>query len=455
MRYNGEKAHVSNLMPCLLMGGRRTYLRLNESLGAAYVINETTLEPVSFLYFNVLSRLQFFSKKQYHTSDTSAREDQVWRSTNGKMSAKDVAKWSLPATFSKVATNAASIEVVVDGVVQKIFFYVNPAWKTEIPKEVKDSLLYKIDRGSMVEQTRDFIDRSRVIIADMKYMRNLLKSSATNRFILKNKQRWSNAMLYNTVLINFMIIVTWVAPKDTAGIVPEYAWKAGGILSYVMLGLGCAHVLFTLLVAVSFFLANPPSFGNQKSAKPGSKSGDGVITEELTMQTGDEKKSVDANDILRYLQNKDLFGVDHRTRYSWFSGGSVYYLFLLAMSVLGVVFYGHTFCFHLLHIVAGNDILLRVIQAVTNQTRALVYVIALLLIIIYIYSIVAFALLRDSFDNTDGAFCNTMYECYISSIRMGLMQGGGMGDSLSYNQVFSFFEPGHVNLKFKHHSPFC
>jgi inositol 1,4,5-triphosphate receptor type 1 len=90
----------------------------------------------------------------------------------------------------------------------------------------------------------------------------------------------------------------------------------------------------------------------------------------------------------------------------------------------------YTFSFHLLHIVIGNDILQRVIQAVTKNGVSLLYVAVLMFIIIYIYTLMAFSSLRDYYDHEEGAHCDTMAACLLTSVRLGLLSGGGLGDAL-------------------------
>lgn len=40
----------------------------------------------------------------------------------------------------------------------------------------------------------------------------------------------------------------------------------------------------------------------------------------------------------------------------------IYHVLIVLLSVLGLLFDGYFYCFHLFHIVVNNDILLRVIQ---------------------------------------------------------------------------------------------
>ena len=53
---------------------------------------------------------------------------------------------------------------------------------------------------------------------------------------------------------------------------------------------------------------------------------------------------------------------------------SLYHIALVIFSVLGVFFHGYFFCFALFHVVVGNDILLRVIRAVTKNGVSLLWV---------------------------------------------------------------------------------
>ena len=395
------------------------YMLLNEEVVIKNGGDSEQLSAVSFVWFTVVSRLQHFSHKEHIRSESGT----------GKVGAQeDVEEKSM----SSCEATGASIELVVDGVLQKVHFHVDPAWRRDIRAETKDKLLWSVDRGSMIEQTRDFVERSRVIIADMKYMKSVLRSSRTNNFIQKNSNLWSQMMLLVTFLINALMLITWIAPKDNTSVVPIYAFT--NFLWYAMQALGGVHLVLTLLVARSFFLANPPSL-HPRSREPDSSTAPKGQTEKAKLKSG-------SLDLVRILNTRTLFEMKFQTSYSWFSGGSVYHLLLVAMSILGIALHGYTFCFHLFHVVAGNDILSRVLRAVTDQARPLANVAGLLMIIIYVYSVVAFALMRKFFDHSIGAYCDTMYECFVTSLRLGLISGGGMGEALPFSPVHSFVEPG-------------
>ena len=62
--------------------------------------------------------------------------------------------------------------------------------------------------------------------------------------------------------------------------------------------------------------------------------------------------------------------------------------------------------------------------------KSLLWVAALGLVILYIYAVVSFAFLHESFEapNNDDAtlFCYTLYECFASTIRYGLLENLGL-----------------------------
>ena len=60
---------------------------------------------------------------------------------------------------------------------------------------------------------------------------------------------------------------------------------------------------------------------------------------------------------------------------------------------------------------------------------SLVWVAILFVVMLYIYSVVSFAFLHESFlmpNDHDSLFCNTLFECFITMIRYGLMDNPGL-----------------------------
>ena len=45
------------------------------------------------------------------------------------------------------------------------------------------------------------------------------------------------------------------------------------------------------------------------------------------------------------------------------------------------------------------------------------------MVILYIYALIAFALYRDIFDAATGHYCSTFYECMVTALHRGLIDG--------------------------------
>jgi hypothetical protein len=91
--------------------------------------------------------------------------------------------------------------------------------------------------------------------------------------------------------------------------------------------------------------------------------------------------------------------------------------------VYGLFNFGYTYGFHLFHVITENDILSRAIQSVTKNGQSLIMVAALMISIIYIYSVALFIFARKSFERDDGMFCDNLGRCFLTSLSNGLRAG--------------------------------
>ena len=89
------------------------------------------------------------------------------------------------------------------------------------------------------------------------------------------------------------------------------------------------------------------------------------------------------------------------------------------MSIVGIFENGTTYCFHLLHIVVRNNILIRVLKSITKNGSSLLMVTLLGIIVIYIYAVVGFAFFREFYVKEKGLWCETLFQCLITSLAQG------------------------------------
>ena len=99
------------------------------------------------------------------------------------------------------------------------------------------------------------------------------------------------------------------------------------------------------------------------------------------------------------------------------------------MTLMAFVRYG----LHLIHVMEAHwlrDKLAAVKFSVTQNFGALLITLLMLLIFVYMASLIAFAAFRDSYDQQDGMFCDTLLQCFLTTTSFGLRMGGGIGDAL-------------------------
>ena len=335
----------------------------------------------------------------------------------------------------------ACIEVLIGNEIQRIFFRVKPKWK--VSHDERYAVLWTVTRSAYGEQMSDFMKKSRQIIAEMKYLDYFKgdQSSFLTRWLLNGASAitWSFSVL--AYFINLFMLVVWDAPPmyQQSAPVYRYSWAPAA-----MRVLGGLNALLSVLLVVNFYISNPPTWRFQQpevAAKDNVRSKeDAAIGPGATAVAG--RNSMD---ILRRLRAVDFVEIKNNLTYTpVLSGESLMYIGLLVASVLGNVFHGYTYAFHLLYVVLGNDILQRVMTSVTKNGQALGYVGLLILILIYIYSLVAFAFMREYFNHEEGKFCDNMWQCFVTSVRAGLLSGGGLGEAMAEDGPRQMFGPAGI-----------
>ncbi|CAC5372100.1 unnamed protein product [Mytilus coruscus] len=361
------------------------------------------ISEVGFAYYHILSRMTDLDEAV--NKDTLIKPD-----TEQEMA------WN---SFSE---NTLSIEILKDDVLQKIYFPVED--KNVLRDEIKDKFKYEVDRSSPSNKIRDFMDWASDIIHDIQYQRKI-HANPLARLLIK---LWI-PMNYLTVFISFIIAVLvmifWRDPLTAAGAsdsysaIPRYTHDEVKIVIYV---LGGIHNFLSLCILITFYLSNHPTF-------PVIKAIQGLFKTDDDDDDTDDMSWLEKKKDYTYLEVK-AYGVN-----------SIYYVVFLVFSVLGTAFYGYFFAFHLLHIAVLNQLLKRVIQAVTTNGTSLLLVGMLGMVIIFIYALLSFAVLRERFlEASKGRDCTTVYECFITVLHHGFV------DSL-YTSFEGNMEDWNTNFK--------
>ena len=131
-----------------------------------------------------------------------------------------------------------------------------------------------------------------------------------------------------------------------------------------------------------------------------------------------------------------------------------YYVYYFAVSFIGYYVDQLFYCLHLLDITNRFSTLRSVIQSVTQNKTQLLMTVCLSILVLYIYSLVGFFYLQDTFwdsninkydsdeFNVGENFCQDMVQCFLGLVNSGLRQGGGIGDitkPITYTDKWKYF----------------
>ncbi|KAK6195492.1 hypothetical protein SNE40_000911 [Patella caerulea] len=298
----------------------------------------------------------------------------------------------LRAAWKYFSNSTLSIEIIKDDTLQKIYFTVRD--KNVLREEKKEKFKYEVDRSSPSNKLRDFMDWSSDIIDDIRYQKKI-HSSVIARFLLKIWPLLNVFALILSVAIAAMILGTWKADVSGDVVVPDISdYPRVREATYI---LGGIHNLTSLLMLISYLLSNHPKLPRWKNIKS----------------------------TIRGPKYMNMEGkIPEKQRHvNLFSFKTFYYVMFLGFSFAGTFYHGYFFSFHLLHMAKLNQLLIRVIQAVTRNGLSLISVGLLGLAVLYIHSLFAFAFFRDYLDQNEGRQCNTMFQCFITVIHHGLAEG--------------------------------
>ena len=147
------------------------------------------------------------------------------------------------------------------------------------------------------------------------------------------------------------------------------------------------------------------------------------------------KKRRQAGETVRGLGGfKDHFEKMQEERSAKFLIKSTYYLFdhplmsyycgYLLFAVMGIFHSQFWFSFHLLDILQRDQTLQPVIQAVVAPIQQIAKTLLLSVIVMYIFTVIAFILFHDNFEtgrDTDENMCNSMLQCLVFTIYSGII----------------------------------
>ena len=121
----------------------------------------------------------------------------------------------------------------------------------------------------------------------------------------------------------------------------------------------------------------------------------------------------------------------------FFSFEPLYRILFVILSVLGLAVSGYFYCGCMIYLFLRNHVLNNILRAVRKSGESdtiyflhyyftyvavqLLTILILGLVVIYIYAVISFALIPNYFSDTNDEFCRTIFQCFVTITRLGLL----------------------------------
>ena len=417
----------------------------------------------AFAFYTIVAKLSEMTGRDYY-AESEARARLLARRRPGTSSSSDINDGKRQhrdeVMFPKklMTTRDAlkmlkdltgTVEVVHNGKMVKTYFPVDAGWKDAVTKKIKNELNWALNRTSTADGVKHFTTRAKAIIAGIKHQRMLMNYWPLS-ILLRSAvflDVFIDVLSFSMVLY---MLALWQAPLGlTYTAEPNYAeeWQ-----STLFTALGVVHVTVACLLTLHYFVLNPPftnknrrknkmAVGQQADLLSESNLFSSVLMAAHEAQDDQKqqglrefqtlfKKQAEVSLLIESRAEHHVDLIDrlvHLDRHEFVSQTTFYKILFLVASVSGLFSWGYTFAFHLLHIVEDNQTMTRVLKSVTKNGGTLLYVALLIVILIFFFSLFVFGFMRENMDRDEGLYCHTLFQCFVTSMRFGLLEGGGLG----------------------------
>jgi inositol 1,4,5-triphosphate receptor type 1 len=285
--------------------------------------------------------------------------------------------------------------------------------KNNIREAIRDKVSWSINRDSMEDKQRALLDLMPPLKKDIIHQKKLNRFKYLKPFFALHIWR-SRFLMFLTVILNLFLLITYQVPNGATQIIrPDvahamYFW----FFNYLIYILGAVHLIMSIWIVLEYFIISWPHFKLPMFCYQIWFFFKSKIHEKR------QKKVLERPPYLfSTCLDVGILGVT-----------TIYMIVFLCCSILGLALQGYFYCICLLFVIFNNDILQRVLRAVTKNGVSLIWVAVLGIIVLFIYSVVSFAFLHSSFYETDDAllYCRSLVQCLYSILRYGLIDNIGL-----------------------------
>merc|ERR1719446_747415 len=337
-----------------------------------------------------------------------------------------------------------------DGVdkLERVYFPIPPICEY-LTEATREKVKWGVNRDSPGEKVQSFFEYTSELHAEMQHLEKMSQSQ-TLAFLSAHVDDMKSIQLILAVAINFLLVYSFHATRATLA-TDEFKDLTSNVefddtlIKLVVQLLSIALAVFALLIAITMSVTFGPlavkNAWKQRQLELGKPTAEEELPEPNTamylLRMGPED---DHSGIAEGTANTPAKITHFLLSSFFFLTDTVVFLHVtyFALAVCGCLVSPFFMCSHLLDLVYRSETLKNVLRAVTYNGQQLLMTALLALIVIYIYSIFGFLMLRNNYFNddfSDERMCDKMFDCFVVTVREGLINGGGMGDALQPRAV--------------------
>ena len=325
-------------------------------------------------------------------------------------------------------SNIASVEINNRDVLAKLFFRV-PTICRYMTQKSRTELITKVNRASHQEKIEDFCHKSLVYEVEMRHQQKIARYPLFDAII--SKWRLYGKISYFTVIcINLILIAT---VQHVSGNTGPWEFAPGINTNALLTVIAVVQIFLAGMVYLCYIFEYLPVIKYKSGLKSKGSKTQKYLTSAFNRIKGTElMKEV----LLRTATEKhqEISNMVATFRIIFLDFECVYNLIYFLISILSWN-WALLYSVLLLDLIKRNNDLKNILRSITLNGYQLLLTTFLGVLAIYIFSIVAFQYFADYYSSDFSAasavtYCDTLVDCFLSSLITGIRQGGGIGDAL-------------------------
>ena len=311
------------------------------------------------------------------------------------------------------------VEVARNDKIEVAYFQI--PWKCKfLTDKTRESIVLEANRNSQQEKIEHFLKMSNLCAIEMNHQISLY-----SRFSLKAFSRgWEIYGQISFLLILAINVILLVTVTDQSSLTLSSTYEPSIIVVSV---LGSFQFLFAVLGHAAYLIEYYPNI---------------VYSEKLHLPVIEfsDYPLISHNDslLMRHVnEHFDLIILEGSGKclsvlYILTNMETLYFVLFIAASA--VAFWNpFWYCILLLDVIKRSLAVKNILMSITLNWKQLIVTTIFGLFIIFIFATIGFTYFNEYYSETDAQFvtyCSTLYECFFSTLNLGIRMGGGIGDAL-------------------------